>query len=68
MIIEILEDDLALCIVALEYAAKELREGCEAGDRLGAPLSASIPIMASNMDDLKNRLLAFGQERIKDGY
>lgn len=66
MIIEIPEDDLALCIAALEYAVKELRDGCEAGDRLGTPLSASIPLMASNMNDLKKRLLIFGQERLKE--
>lgn len=62
MKIEVTDDELALCIGALELGAKELREGLAASGRLNMPMPDGMIELAAQMESLKARLLADGQE------
>lgn len=57
MQIELSSEEMALCISALGEAAKDLREGQAASERLGYGKQDGLIAVASAMDSLKDRLL-----------
>lgn len=62
MKIDLAGHDLALCVAALESAANDLREGVLASERLGlVRQDFMLEKTASEMDSLRERLLAAGQ-------
>ena len=61
MNIELTEVEVALCIAALEYAAKDFWEGHAASERLKKPMPDGVTEMADQMDALRSKLLTQGQ-------
>ncbi len=58
MRIELTDAEIGLCIGAAELAAKELREGHAASERLKMPLPPTVLELAGQMDELRKKLLA----------
>ena len=63
MTVDLSDAELALCIGALEHAAKDFREGAVASERLGYGNQDGLTQYAGRMDALKSKLLAHGQSQ-----
>jgi hypothetical protein len=57
MKIEITEGEIGLCIGALEFGVKSLREGKEASDRMKMPMPDGVMELVDQMAELRTKLM-----------